>query len=70
MIYFYLGNRPSDRLRQLEIGANQMFEQYRKMFFEGGVSSVYFWDLENGFGIVILLKNYYDENSTSQGCWD
>ncbi|CAF1571006.1 unnamed protein product, partial [Adineta steineri] len=36
--------------------ANQAFEQYREMYFEGGVSSVYFWDLENGFAGVILIK--------------
>ncbi|CAF4565492.1 unnamed protein product [Rotaria sp. Silwood2] len=64
------GNLPSDRLRQLEIEANQMFEQYHKMSFEGGVSSVYFWDLENGFAGVILIKNFYDGSSTSKGCRD
>lgn len=48
---------PSERLRKLEIDANTAFDQYREMYFEGGVSSVYLWDLEiNGFaGNVILL---------------
>ncbi|CAF1053979.1 unnamed protein product [Rotaria magnacalcarata] len=49
------GNLPSDSLRQLEIEANQMFEQYDKMPFDSGVSSVYFWNLENGFAGVILV---------------
>jgi len=40
---------PSERLRKLEIDANAAFEQYREMYFEGGVSSVYLWDLEHGF---------------------
>ncbi len=40
---------PSDRLRKLEIDANNAFDQYREMYFEGGVSSVYLWDLEHGF---------------------
>ena len=65
-----LGNLPSDRLRQLEIEANQAFEQYREMYFEGGVSSVYFWDLENGFAGVILIKKVGDGSKKIKGCWD
>ncbi|CAF0854734.1 unnamed protein product [Didymodactylos carnosus] len=64
------GNLPSDRLRQLEIEANQAFEQYREMYFEGGVSSVYFWDLENGFAGVILVKKVGDGSKKIKGCWD
>lgn len=40
---------PSEKLRKLEVDANAAFEQYREMYFEGGVSSVYLWDLEHGF---------------------
>lgn len=40
---------PSERLRKLELDANHAFDQYREMYFEGGVSSVYFWDLDHGF---------------------
>ena len=65
-----LGNLPSDRLRQLEIDANQAFEQYREMYFEGGVSSVYFWDLENGFAGVVLIKKVGDGSKKIKGCWD
>ena len=36
---------PSERLRRLEVDANAAFDQYREMYFEGGVSSVYLWDL-------------------------
>ena len=43
------GAMPSDRLRKLELDANQAFDQYRDMYFEGGVSSVYLWDLAHGF---------------------
>ena len=32
------------------------FDQYREMYFEGGVSSVYFWDLDDGFVGVILIN--------------
>lgn len=40
---------PSESLRKLEIDANHAFDQYRDMYFEGGVSSVYLWDLDHGF---------------------
>ena len=39
------GAMPSERLRRLEVDANAAFDQYREMYFEGGVSSVYLWDL-------------------------
>ena len=65
------GIQPSDRLRRLEIEANAAFEQYREMYFEGGVSSVYFWDNEYGFAGVILIKKTGDGNNKKiKGCWD
>lgn len=64
------GNMPSERLRQLEKAANQAFESYRDMYFEGGVSSVYFWDLDQGFAGVILIKKGGDGSKKIQGCWD
>ena len=45
---------PSERLRKLEIDANHAFDQYREMYFEGGVSSVYLWDLDHGFAGKVL----------------
>ena len=50
------GATPSPRLRELEVQANQAFDTYRELYFEGGVSSVYLWDLEHGFAGVVLLK--------------
>ena len=47
---------PSERLRRLEVQANEAFDTYREMYFEGGISSVYLWDLEKGFAAVILIK--------------
>lgn len=64
------GAMPSDRLRKLEIDANAAFEQYREMYFEGGVSSVYLWDLEHGFAGVILIKKAGDGSKKIKGCWD
>jgi capping protein beta len=38
---------PSQRLRQLEVQLNAAFDTYRDMYFQGGVSSVYLWDLDD-----------------------
>lgn len=50
------GTVPSDKLRKLEVQANEAFDTYREMYFEGGVSSVYMWDLDKGFAAVVLIK--------------
>lgn len=49
------GAVPTEKLRKLEIDANMAFDQYREMYFEGGVSSVYLWDLDQGFAGNINL---------------
>lgn len=64
------GALPSDKLRKLELDANAAFEQYRDMYFEGGVSSVYLWDLDHGFAGVILIKKAGDGSAVIKGCWD
>jgi capping protein (actin filament) muscle Z-line, beta len=50
------GALPSEKLRKLEVAANEAFDTYRDLYFEGGVSSVYMWDLEKGFAAVVLIK--------------
>ncbi|OCT45719.1 F-actin-capping protein subunit beta [Cladophialophora carrionii] len=47
---------PSDRVRKMEVEANSAFEVYRQMYYEGGIGSVYLWDLDDGFAGVVLLK--------------
>nr|CAG4641012.1 EOG090X098Y [Eulimnadia texana] len=64
------GTLPSERLRKLEIEANSAFDQYRQMYFEGGVSSVYLWDLDHGFAGVVLIKRAGDGARNIKGCWD
>eukprot|EP01120_Amphizonella_sp_Union-15-10_P010514 TRINITY_DN4217_c0_g1_i1.p1 TRINITY_DN4217_c0_g1~~TRINITY_DN4217_c0_g1_i1.p1 ORF type:complete len:281 (+),score=46.96 TRINITY_DN4217_c0_g1_i1:130-972(+) len=69
------GVSPSKLLRQLEIDVNDAFDVYRELYYEGGVSSVYFWDLdeEPDFGACILLKKSQDQTKRGQpmkGCWD
>jgi hypothetical protein len=50
------GAVPSDRVRRMEVRANEAFDVYRELYYEGGVSSVYFWNLDDGFAGVVLLK--------------
>uniref|UniRef100_F7GXX3 F-actin-capping protein subunit beta n=1 Tax=Callithrix jacchus TaxID=9483 RepID=F7GXX3_CALJA len=64
------GAMPSARLRKLEVEANNAFDQYRDLYFEGGVSSVYLWDLDHGFAGVILIKKAGDGSKKIKGCWD
>ncbi|KAF7515440.1 hypothetical protein G7054_g14565 [Neopestalotiopsis clavispora] len=40
----------------MEVKANEAFDVYRELYYEGGVSSVYFWNLDDGFAGVVLLK--------------
>ncbi|CAE1298008.1 CAPZB [Acanthosepion pharaonis] len=41
-----------------------------EMYFEGGVSSVYLWDLDHGFAGVVLIKKAGDGSKKIKGCWD
>jgi capping protein beta len=47
------GAVPGERVRKMEIKA---FDVYRDLYYEGGVSSVYLWNLDDGFAGVVLLK--------------
>ncbi|KAI0956109.1 hypothetical protein AcV7_006603 [Taiwanofungus camphoratus] len=68
------GTIPSPKLRKLEITANEAFDTYREMYFEGGgVSSVFLWDLDDGgFAGVVLLKKALNASSATEpsGSWD
>lgn len=66
------GAMPSERLRVLEIKVNRAFDFYRDMYYSGGISSVYLWDLDQGFAGVILIKKPIDDddNDRVKGCWD
>lgn len=39
-------------------------------YFEGGISSVYLWDLDHGFAGVVLIKKAGDGSEMIKGCWD
>ncbi|KAJ7650071.1 F-actin-capping protein subunit beta [Roridomyces roridus] len=67
------GTIPTAKLRKLEIAANEAFDTYREMYFEGGASSVYLWDLDDGgFAGVVLLKKTMTPTAPHEpsGSWD
>ncbi|RIA88132.1 F-actin-capping protein subunit beta [Glomus cerebriforme] len=74
------GLLPSSKTRKLEISANDAFDTYREMYYEGGVSSVYFWDndqepelanqIKTGFSGAILFKKVGDGGRKMKGAWD
>ncbi|KAJ7031327.1 F-actin capping protein beta subunit [Mycena alexandri] len=67
------GTIPTPKLRKLEIAANEAFDTYREMYFEGGASSVYLWDLDDGgFAGVVLLKKTMTPTTIHEpsGSWD
>jgi len=67
------GAVPSPELRKLEVAANEVFDIYRDLYFEGGISSVYCWDLDDGFAACILIKKVQDQSKKGQpmkGAWD
>jgi capping protein (actin filament) muscle Z-line, beta len=75
------GTVPSVQLRKLEQACNDAFDTYRELYYDGGVSSVYAWDLDSGFACVVLIKKVVSSAATSsssgsgsgggqKGSWD
>jgi len=67
------GVLPSNQLRKFEVEMNDVFDIYRNLYFEGGVSSVYCWDIDDGFALVVLIKKTQDQSKKGQpmrGAWD
>ena len=69
--------RLPDHLRQLEVQANERFEEYRRLYFEGGVGSVYLWPTTGqDFAGCFLIKrgtNHTDINNEGvmkTGTWE
>jgi len=67
------GNLPSDETREIEGKMNRAINIYRDLYFEGGVSSCYLWDNDNGFAGCCLIKKTQDQTRGGQpmkGTWD
>ncbi|KAI0428969.1 F-actin-capping protein subunit beta [Xylaria sp. FL1042] len=61
---------PNEKVRRMEVRANEAFDLYRELYYEGGVSSVYFWNLDDGFAGVVLFKKVATPGTSSEGTWD
>lgn len=64
---------PSDKLRTMEVEANTLFDTYRELYYEGGVSSVYLFELDgDGFAGAFLIKKMVGEGDKyiKKGSWD
>merc|ERR1719204_592218 len=48
--------RATDRVRRIEELFNEVFEAYTTSYYDGGVSSVYAWDLDEGFACACLIR--------------
>ncbi|KAL7454015.1 hypothetical protein ACHAWC_005658, partial [Mediolabrus comicus] len=64
------GFYPSERVRQIELHANEVFDIYRELYFgkSSSVSSVYLWDKEEasaaaGFAGAFLIQNNVENGS-------
>jgi len=69
------GFLPSERLRKMEVEANLLFDVYRKLYFEGGFSSVYFFETDDksptSFGACFLIhKDVPVTKTLKAGWWD
>merc|ERR1719183_1614676 len=63
--------RPSERLRRLEETFNEVFDAYKTSYYEGGVSSVFLWDLDEGFaGAFLIHKESGEGTDIENGVWD
>jgi len=63
------GFLPSDSLRALEVEANELFDAYRELYYEGGTSSVYLWSTDNGFaGCFLIKKSKLRRDISAQYC--
>jgi len=69
------GFLPTQRLRQMEVEANEMFDVYRKLYFDSGQSSVYYFNTddkeEKSFGATFLIhKDVKASKGLTGGWWD
>lgn len=67
------GFLPSPKLREMEITANRLFETYRNLYFEGGLSSVYFFDTDgddtDAFGACWVIHKEIDATGNMKESW-
>eukprot|EP00873_Tetraselmis_striata_P007200 jgi/Tetstr1/427464/TSEL_001763.t1 len=62
------GVLPDETLRELEVQANEVFNEYRRMYYGGGTSSVYLWSQGPGFAGCFAVKKEVEGEGLA--CWD
>ena len=70
------GFKPPSALRKLEVEANGIFDIYRHLYFNSGISSVYFFEMDaedvtQGFGSCWCVhKEVEGKGTLDKGQWD
>jgi capping protein beta len=67
------GVLPPPKLRAMETDGNELFASYMQNYYEGGASSVYFWELEaDAFAACVLFKKDVEQKKKGleAGGWD
>ncbi|PVV00246.1 hypothetical protein BB560_005379 [Smittium megazygosporum] len=64
------GILPSTRARKLELVANEAFKTFTRLYYQGGLSSVYFWENDENLACAVLIKKVNNDNPNSKGAWD
>lgn len=62
---------PRGRVRRMEEQLNAAVDVYRELYYEGGTSSAYLWQLDEGFaGVVLFKKSAGAGAGGGRGNWD
>ncbi|KAL4455722.1 hypothetical protein ABPG74_003132 [Tetrahymena malaccensis] len=63
---------PMQDTRDLEIKANELFLEYQKLYYQGGLSNIYFFDKDDGsIACAYVVKKDVDRvNGVEKGTWD
>lgn len=59
---------PESSLRELEVQANEVLNEYRRMYYGGGTSSAYLWSSGNAFAGCFVIKKEIEGEEVA--CWD
>lgn len=54
----------------MEEQLNTAVDVYRELYYEGGISSAYLWQLDEGFAGVVLFKKTSTASAAGKGSWD
>lgn len=66
------GRLPTKKLRDMEVAANQVFNSYCQAYFDGGISSCYFWETsdQSFAACIVFKKDGSKKRDLDSGVWD